>query len=154
MAVFFASQNLRAHCEIPCGIYDDELRAKLIEEHAGTIKKSMETIVSLQKQTPVDYNQLVRWIANKDDHAEKIQHLVTQYFMTQRIKPGTPQYDVRLKALHEILIYAMKCKQTTDVQNVTALLRSLSRFKKSYFAHQHGVSKPDKKKSAKDAKKH
>ena len=27
---------VRAHCQIPCGIYDDELRVQLIEEHITT----------------------------------------------------------------------------------------------------------------------
>lgn len=143
--VFFVSSNLRAHCEIPCGIYDDELRVKLIAEHAGTIKKSMETIESLQKTTPVNYNQLVRWVENKDDHAEKIQHLVWQYFMAQRIKPGEPKYNAKLAALHEILVFAMKCKQTTDVGNVSGLLSSLAKFEKLYFGQQRGEHKPNKK---------
>ena len=30
-----------AHCEIPCGIYDDEMRLKMIAEHITTIEKSM-----------------------------------------------------------------------------------------------------------------
>ena len=153
MTVFLMASNLLAHCEIPCGIYDDELRAKLIAEHAGTIRKSMEAITSLEKATPIDYNQLVRWINNKDDHANKIQHLVSQYFMTQRIKPEAPNYEAELKALHEILVYAMKCKQTLDVKNVDALLKSLEKFNKLYFVHQHSVPKPTKKKIGQGNKK-
>jgi len=48
-----------AHCQIPCGIYDDELRVQLIEEHITTVEKSMNQIVALGKASPVDYNQLV-----------------------------------------------------------------------------------------------
>ena len=40
----FSITNAVAHCEIPCGIYDDQLRAKLIAEHATTIEKSMKKI--------------------------------------------------------------------------------------------------------------
>ena len=129
---WLAAQPLaRAHCEIPCGIYDDPLRAKLIEEHTGTIEKSMKTIIALSKATPVDYNQLVRWIDNKDDHADKIQHIVSQYFMTQRIKFDTKQYAEKLKLLHKMLVYAMKCKQTTDLENVEKLRALLRTFKAS-----------------------
>ena len=38
------------HCEIPCGIYDDEMRIEMISEHIGTIEKSMNEIMHLQKE--------------------------------------------------------------------------------------------------------
>ena len=68
--LFFIS-NADAHCEIPCGIYDDQLRTKLIAEHATTIEKSMKQIMELSKANPINYNQLVRWISNKEAHATK-----------------------------------------------------------------------------------
>ena len=85
----FAAVNAWAHCEIPCGIYDDQVRAQLILEHSQTVEKSMVQIIKLGKESSVNYNQLVRWVSNKEEHANKIQAIVTQYFMTQRIKPGT-----------------------------------------------------------------
>ncbi len=35
--VFFAASYAAAHCEIPCGIYDDEMRINMIAEHITTI---------------------------------------------------------------------------------------------------------------------
>jgi nickel superoxide dismutase len=126
--------NLGAHCEIPCGIYDDELRAKLITEHAGTIEKSMKQIMSLSKD-PANSNQLVRWVNNKETHATEIQHIVSQYFMTQRIKPGQEKYTEKLTVLHQMLLAAMKCKQTTDVSHVNNLRTLLKKFEVLYFGH-------------------
>ena len=57
----------------------------------------------------------------------------TSAFMTQRIQFDTPDYDKKLAALHEILVYAMKCKQTTDVTNVEMLRQAADRFHKLYF---------------------
>ncbi|MBT8406009.1 MAG: superoxide dismutase, Ni [Deltaproteobacteria bacterium] len=124
-----------AHCEIPCGIYDDQLRADLIAEHSNTIEKSMKKIVELSKQNPVNYNQLVRWISNKEKHADEIQHIVTQYFMTQRIKPDAKKYSEKLAVLHKMLIYAMKCKQSTDVAHVSTLRSLTKEFEILYFGH-------------------
>ena len=126
-----------AHCEIPCGIYDDELRTRQIAEHATTIEKSMKSITELSKGNPVNYNQLVRWVSNKETHANEIQHIVSQYFMTQRIKTGAEKYAEKLKVLHEMLIYAMKCKQTTDLNHVKMLRASLKAFETLYFGHGH-----------------
>ena len=129
--------NVWAHCEIPCGIYDDHMRIHMIEEHITTIEKSMQQIVELGGQTPVNYNQVVRWVTNKEHHADELQHIVTQYFLTQRIKPDQEKYSEKLTALHKMLIAAMKCKQTIDLSHVNALRASLKEFEKLYFDHSH-----------------
>ena len=130
------------HCEIPCGIYNDSMRVQMIEEHCKTIEKSMIQITSLsQTSAKSASNQLVRWINNKETHAGEIQNIVTQYFMTQRVKPADPTdkkgYDAyvkKLTLLHQMLISAMKCKQTTDAAHVKSLREHLKEFSKLYFA--------------------
>ncbi len=129
---FFSSKAL-AHCEIPCGIYDDSARMKLIFEHATTIEKSMKQISELEKTN--EANQLVRWVTNKEKHAELLQEIVTQYFMTQRIKLDAKDYDKKITALHKMLLFSMKCKQTIDLANVEKLRTAAQEFEKLYFAH-------------------
>jgi len=133
MIVLSTAAKISAHCEIPCGIYDDELRIKLIAEHAATIEKSMKQITELSKEDPINYNQLVRWISNKETHADEIQHIVTQYFMTQRVKPDVKSYTEELSLLHKMLISAMKCKQTTDLEHVESIRALLKKFEDLYF---------------------
>jgi nickel superoxide dismutase len=126
-----------AHCEIPCGIYNDQMRIDMIAEDAATIEKSMKQITELSAQQPVNYNQLVRWITNKEEHANKIQDVVYQYFMAQRIKPDAEKYEEKLVVLHKMLIAAMQCKQTTDLTHVETLRSLLKAFEKLYFGHTH-----------------
>ena len=38
------AKPVSAHCEVPCGIYDDKARIQMIHEHAGTILKAMNKI--------------------------------------------------------------------------------------------------------------
>ena len=129
------------HCEIPCGIYTDGMRVQMIEEHCKTIEKSMAQITSLsEKPAKSASNQLVRWVNNKETHANEIQHLVTQYFMTQRVQPADPSdkkaYDAyvkKLTLLHQMLVSAMKCKQTTDAAHVKNLREHLKEFSGLYF---------------------
>jgi nickel superoxide dismutase len=133
-----------AHCQIPCGIYDDELRVQLIEEHITTIEKSMTQIVALSKASPVDYNQLVRWINNKEEHAQKIQDIVTAYFMAQRIKmpadhsdeKAMNEYIHKLALLHAIQVHAMKAKQSTDLGEVETLRKLVEQFRTAYFGEE------------------
>jgi nickel superoxide dismutase len=122
-----------AHCEIPCGIYDDAMRIKLIREQITTIEKSMNQILKLQDEENPNWNQLVRWVTNKEQHAGLLQEIVTQYFMTQRIKPGMENYDSMLAMLHEMLVYSMKCKQAVDTAHIEKLKNLVGDFEKLYF---------------------
>ena len=143
LIAFILPGLLSAHCEIPCGIYADKMRIDMLKEHVTTIEKSMNQILELQKAESINYNQLVRWINNKDDHANQLQHIVTQYFMTQRIKlvdgsdkVALEKYQKELGLLHEMLVYAMKTKQTTDLQNCTKLREVIDKFYDSYFSEE------------------
>lgn len=121
-----------AHCQIPCGIYDDQMRIHMMEEHVATIEKSMQEIG--KEPSP---NQMVRWVMNKEQHADELSGIVTYYFMAQRIKPGCEEYALKLSQLHEILIYAMKAKQTTDLANVEKLKELIHAFEQSYIGEGH-----------------
>ena len=122
-----------AHCEVPCGIYDDEARVAMLAEHATTIAKAMEQIEALTSSAEINSNQIVRWINTKEQHATEVQQIVSQYFMTQRIKPDQESYAEKLQSLHRMLLSAMKCKQTTDLANVEALRSELDTFHDLYF---------------------
>ena len=123
-----------AHCEIPCGIYDDEARIGMLLEHVATIEKSMNQITTIEKNKDHNANQLVRWVMNKENHATGLQEIVTQYFLTQRIKFDTKAYDKKLALLHQMLVYAMKCKQSTDLAHTAKLTGLIQEFKQLYFA--------------------
>ena len=82
---------------------------------------------------------------NKEIHAEEIQGIVSQYFLHQRIKMKSAgdkhaygHYIKQLTALHEVLVYAMKAKQTTDMQYIKKLRDSIKNFEQNYFhGHDH-----------------
>jgi nickel superoxide dismutase len=138
--VMLATVPAFSHCEIPCGIYGDPMRIAMMQEDIATIEKSMKQIMELSKQTKPNYNQIVRWVENKEHHADKIREVVTQYFMTQRLKPvhqkdsaGHGAYVQKLTLLHEMMFYAMKCKQTTDLAHVEQLKKLVDAFSKEYF---------------------
>ena len=141
-----AAAPAAAHCQIPCGIYDDELRVQLIEEHITTVEKSMNQIIALGSAEKVDYNQLVRWVGNKEKHAQEIQDIVTAYFMAQRIKApenhddekAVNEYLHKLALLHAIQVHAMKAKQSTDLEQIETLRALVAKFRKAYFGEEAG----------------
>jgi nickel superoxide dismutase len=129
-----------SHCEIPCGIYGDKMRFDVVEEHIATIEKSMNQIAALSGAGEKNYNQIVRWVTNKDEHAGQIQHIASQYFLAQRIKPVDSssgdehaKYTKHLALLHQMIVSAMKCKQTTDLAHVEKLRALNKEFRASYL---------------------
>ena len=139
--VSLTASKALAHCQIPCGIYDDPARFTLMAEHITTIEKAMKTIIDLSNQEKPDYNQLVRWVQNKDEHADELGEIVTYYFMAQRIKPpaekggeAQQKYVEQISSLHQMLVYSMKAKQTTELENIEKLRALLESFRASYLA--------------------
>ena len=151
--VALAGPSAWAHCQIPCGIYNDPMRFTQLEEHVTTIEKSMKQIEELHKAKEHNPNQIVRWVMNKEDHADQLTEIVTFYFMAQRIKPVDPKdraaqakYLRELTMLHHMVVHAMKCKQTTDLEHCAKLRELIAKFKASYLGeektahtHSHGA---------------
>jgi nickel superoxide dismutase len=129
-----------AHCEIPCGIYGDQMRIDMLREDITTVEKSMKMIEELSAEDKPNHNQLIRWVVNKEAHANKIQEIVTQYFMTQRVKlpkegdeAAQKKYVRQLSLLHDLLVTAMKMKQTTDLAHVEHARAVVDDFAAAYF---------------------
>ena len=66
--------------------------------------------------------------------------LQRQYFLHQRIKITSPdnedayrKYLKQLELLHNVLVFAMKSKQTTDLSIIDTLKEKLHSFEHSYF---------------------
>jgi len=139
-AILSTKGDVYSHCEIPCGIYGDLARIHILNEDIKTVEKSMKQIDALSKESPVNANQLIRWVNNKEEHCNKIQHIVTQYWMTQRIKPtgadhkDHKKYIGQITTAHGLLLSAMKCKQTTDLAHVKALRDGVKKLSKLYFS--------------------
>jgi nickel superoxide dismutase len=147
LLIFGGSTMVLSHCEIPCGIYNDPMRLDMMAEDIKTIEKSMNQITQLSADKDKDYNQLIRWVNNKEHHSDQLSDIVTQYFMKQRIKPvdktekkAYEEYINKLTLLHAMMVYSMKCKQTTDLEYVEKLRSCLTEFRTAYLgisAHEH-----------------
>lgn len=127
-----------AHCQIPCGIYNDDMRFDMIREHITTLEKSMNMITELSADAENNVNQLVRWTTNKDEHADALTEIVVQYFLQQRIKPvaegedGHADYQKKLELCHQMTVYSMKAKQTVDLENTKKLSELVDAFHELY----------------------
>jgi len=63
-------------------------------------------------------NQIVRWVNNKDQHADELSEIVTYYFMAQRTK-AAPESDAKaysdyvkkLTLLHQMVVHSMQASR-------------------------------------------
>ena len=132
--IFAFAHEVKAHCQIPCGIYGDAARFAAMMEDVETLKKSVAMIDAEARAESPDYNQLVRWVINKETHADRIKGVALDYFLAQRIKEGQENYGQKLAALHRIIVLSMKAKQTTEAKVVDDLEAAIRAFEELYTA--------------------
>ena len=67
-----------AHCQVPCGIYDDPARVQALLEDAATIRKAMKQASALAGKTDAQsVNQQIRWTMTKEAHAANVIEVVS-----------------------------------------------------------------------------
>ena len=128
-----APTQLSAHCQVPCGIYDDNNVIEKMHTDWVTIEKASKQIAELSKDPAANAHQLTRWIMNKESHAQSIQETVTNYFLAQRLKLAEAESDKesylkKLTTCHKVIVHAMKCKQSADPKAVEALHNEMHTF--------------------------
>ena len=132
------SQTSHAHCQIPCGIYNDHARVQSMLEDAVTIEKSIKLVIELSgKLDAQSQNQLVRWVMNKEKHAQNIITTICDYFLTQRVKSSHKDYAERLMKHHAVIIAAMKAKQSADIKHAKSLKELIEALLPYYPENKH-----------------
>ena len=140
--VLCSANSAAAHCQVPCGIYDDSTRVIGLKEDAATISKAVAQLESLASKTDaLSKNQFSRWVMTKEEHASNIIEVISKYFLTQKVKPkakddaGYSEYVATLLEHHAVMVAAMKVKQTVDKAQVSKLETAIAALEKRYHKH-------------------
>lgn len=125
-------ETASAHCDIPCKVYDPATA----QISALTVIRLLDLIQELNAKDALslaDHAQLVRLVAQKEEHAAKVKDEV-------RIIWGDyykqPQFDLLPKAnelVHSIMLQASKCKQHIDRANGEELLKLVNEFAEGFW---------------------
>lgn len=127
-----------AHCQIPCGIYADAAEVAALTVDADTVIKACTMINELAGKTDAQSSQqMVRWVMNKETHAQAVIESISNYFLTQRVRTDQADYAVRLAEHHAVIVAAMKAKQNASVDTARALKASITVLEKYYPAEHH-----------------
>ncbi|MEM6911457.1 MAG: superoxide dismutase [Ni] [Verrucomicrobiota bacterium] len=123
-----------AHCQVPCGIFSDEVEfKKLLEAHTTIAKANREFAKLLEEDGVLAANQATRWILTKEEHCAKIMTSVAEYFLAQRIKPDAENYQEMLLAAHTTMRAAMKAKQDPSEEVAKALQDAILQLYQAYM---------------------
>ncbi|MEM9280906.1 MAG: superoxide dismutase [Ni] [Verrucomicrobiota bacterium] len=133
----FGPQHASAHCQVPCGIFSDQVEfEKMLEAQTTIAKANVEMAKLIEENTPLAVNQATRWIMTKEDHCAKIMETVAEYFMAQRIKPDTENYEAQLLAAHTLMRAAMKAKQDPSEEVAEAVKAAVFDLYRAYTGNE------------------
>lgn len=135
-SLFFITSPLIAHCQLPCGIYHDDLRFAQLEENIQTLNRAIKGILDSGAHTPLAENQRVRWIILKEENADQFVQVLTTYFLQQRLKPDQEGFDQMLFLVYQMMQTSMLIKQQVNGDLVDRLQSLLSTFRQTYSSNE------------------
>lgn len=124
--------SLAAHCQMPCGIYHDEMVFNQIDQYIETMYKGMTELKNSKFSNPLERNNFIRWVALKESASDEMANLITQYFLQQKIKPGEPDTAKRLVSAHKMLFELTAIKQNVDLKMIEDFADEWENFKQMF----------------------
>jgi nickel superoxide dismutase len=128
-ALLFGHGEIHAHCQMPCGIYHDDMVFDQIDQYVETMYKGISVLNNNKFSNPRERNEFVRWVLEKDQASDESASLLTKYFLQQKIKSGEPDTVKRLVSLHKLLCNLVIIKQNVDLKFVETFSDEWEQFK-------------------------
>ena len=120
----------RAHCDIPCGIYDPH-EAQIA---AQTVAKMVSLIDGIEGNDTEARNKFNRCVRVKDEHAEKVKREVqviwSDYFKPEHLTAYPDLHD----KVWNVLRLASKNKQSVSAENAAQLEAAVKEFGDIFWA--------------------
>jgi nickel superoxide dismutase len=132
-------EEAKAHCDVPCGIYDPIVA----QINALTVVRMMDLMADLDGGSGTDkaayHNSMSRYIAVKEEHAEKAKHEIRviwgDYIKSQHIE----QFPEFPTLTHNIMALGSKCRQTVDRGAAVDFVEAINKFAE-FFWQTKGVA--------------
>lgn len=134
VTALFASYSLplSAHCQMPCGIYHDQMVYDQVDEFYETMYKCCKAMGNNKFETGEERNCYIRWVMTKDRMCDETAHILTTFFLQQKIKPGEDETADLVICLHKCLFLIVAIKQNVDVKIVEQFGKEWENFKKLF----------------------
>lgn len=131
----FGVERAKAHCDVPCGIYDPIVA----QISALTVVRMIDLIQDLESKSKGNhdtafFNSMTRYITVKEEHAEKakaeIRVIWGDYIKAQHLE-SYPQVN---SVVHKIMQLGSKSRQTTDREAAVEFVETINEFAEIFWA--------------------
>jgi nickel superoxide dismutase len=127
-------ENAKAHCDVPCGIYDPIVA----QISALTVVRMIDLIHDLEGLGEAHdaqyHNSMTRYILVKEEHAEKAKSEVRviwgDYIKAQHIE----KFPELQNLVHEIMQLGSKSRQTVDREIAVEFVDAINQFAEIFWA--------------------
>ena len=123
-------EQAQAHCDVPCGIYDPSTT----QIAALTVVRMMDLMAALEggetKGTTEFHNSIGRYIAVKEEHAEKAKQEIRVIWGDYFKKDKHPNVD---ELVHKIMQLGSKVRQTADREAGLAFVAAINEFAEIFW---------------------
>ncbi len=129
----FGIEEAKAHCDIPCGIYDP-ITAQIA---ALTVVRMMDLMADLEKKQPAGgreaQNSMSRYVATKEEHAEKAKQEIRviwgDYIKAAHLEKHPGLHDL----VHKIMQLGSKSRQTADREAAVQFVEAINQFAEIFW---------------------
>ena len=126
----YGIEEAKAHCDVPCGIYDPIVA----QINALTVVRMMDLMAALESKGIAYDNSMGRYIAVKEEHAEKTKHEIRVIF-GDFINDTHIEAHPELPALfHKIMKLGGKARQTANRDDGVAFVEAINQFAEVFWA--------------------
>jgi nickel superoxide dismutase len=123
-------EQARAHCDVPCGIYDP-ITAQIAALTVVRMIDLMNDLGNPKDQT--SQNSFSRYVAVKEEHAEKAKHEV-RVIWGDYIKANHLEQHPELQGLaHKIMQLGSKCRQTVGRETAVEFVEAINQFAEIFW---------------------
>lgn len=130
----FHFDRAKAHCDIPCGIYDPTPA----QIDALTVVRMMDLMAELDESDDKPklsyHNSMNRYIAVKEDHAENLKNEIRviwgDFLQGKKLEEYPQTHDL----VHKIMLLGSSVRQTADREKGLELVDAVNEFAEIFWA--------------------
>jgi nickel superoxide dismutase len=129
----YGFEQASAHCDVPCGIYDPIVA----ELSALTVVRMLDLMAAKEaeggEKNPAYYNSMARYIAVKEEHAEKAKAEIRVIWGDFFKAPQFEMFPDAHSLVHKIMMLGSKARQTTDRDNALQFVEAVNQFAEMFW---------------------
>jgi nickel superoxide dismutase len=129
----FGFEAAKAHCDIPCGIYDPIVA----QISALTVVRMVDLLTAKEaeggEKGAAFHNSVTRYIAVKEEHAEKVKAEIRVIWGDFIKAPQLEQFPELHGLVHQIMLLGSKSRQTVDREAAVQLVEAVNQFAEIFW---------------------